>query len=421
MFQGVKNLLASLSHAFSRLVLAENSELPPDLPMVIPPYLQNPAPDRMTICFAARQAKAVRIAWNREGETTPVETEAVPTIVPGTPWTIWKIRLAGLRPGTAYRYQLRYRMAGREQLEMPYVFRTPDPAAATLRLAVFNDLHNNDEMLELLMRHVQPEDYEFSVLLGDCWEDPSLVNGAYQTFATLNAYVHWLSASEKPMLLVRGNHETRGDFADRLGLLFDVPGLEATAQFADQDYRFALQAGPVWLLAMDGGDDFQKRLEIFQPYRQRQLAWLEEQLAANPADTSPWRLLLCHMPLYNDNIWNSEPARLMWEPRLATARIDLALSGHDHGWKLLQKDRPLQHHSDEKNAAGKPIRKTWTATPPYPVLIGGGPAPGKGTVMLLQANRQELQARLISVEGRQLAEVNLGKGTTPENVKNKGR
>lgn len=409
MFQGFKNLLASLSHACSRLVLAENSEAPQELSRIIPPYLQNPAPDGMTICFAARGAKEVRVAWNREGEMMPLETAAAPTAVPGTPWTLWKARLAGLQPGTAYRYQLRYRLAGREQVEIPHVFRTLDPAAAMVRVAVFNDLHNNDEMLELLMLHVRPEDYEFSVLLGDCWEDPSLVDGACQTFATLDAYVRRLDASEKPMLFVRGNHEVRGDFADRLGWLFDLPGLDAAADFADQDYRFSFQAGPAWVLAMDCGDDFHKHMDLFQPYRQRQMAWLEEQLAAKADDPISWRLWLCHIPLYNDNIWNSEPARLLWEPALAQARIDLALSGHDHGWKLLPKDQPLQHASEEKDAAGKPFRKTWTITPPYPVMIGGGPAPGKGTVMLLQATRQELQARLVGVDGHRLAEVKLGR------------
>ena len=411
MFQAFKNLLAELSHACSQLVLAENSMTPDALPAAIPPYLQNPAPDGMTICFAARRAKEVRVAWNRDGETTPLEIEASPAAVPGTPWTIWKTRLAGLQPGIAYRYQLRYRMAGQEVVEGPHVFHTPDPQAENVRVAVFNDLHNNDEMLALLMRQVRPDDYEFSVLLGDCWEDPSLVDGARQTFATLDAYVRLLNASTKPMLFVRGNHETRGEFAALLGLLFDLPNLDASASFANQDYPFSLQAGPVWFLAMDCGDDFHKRMELFQTYRQRQLAWLEKQLAAKAGDTTSWRLLLSHIPIYNNNIWNSEPARLLWEPTLSTARLDLAFAGHDHGWKLLEKNQPLLHSTEEKDAAGHSFRKTWTVTPPYPVLIGGGPAPGKGTVILLQATRQALQARLLGVaSSHPLAEVNLQAG-----------
>ena len=67
-----------------------------------------------------------------------------------------------------------------------------------------------------------------------------------------------------------------------------------------------------------------------------------------------WHVLLTHMPLYNDNIWNSEPCRQMWEPVLTGAAIDLELSGHDHTWKLLRKGKTYEitfngHYPDQQD------------------------------------------------------------------------
>jgi hypothetical protein len=66
---------------------------------IFPPYLQNPAADGMTICFLAQAAEAVRVAWSVDADASLGEVAANGTVIPGTPWTMWKTRLAGLRPG----------------------------------------------------------------------------------------------------------------------------------------------------------------------------------------------------------------------------------------------------------------------------------------------------------------------------------
>ena len=132
------------------------------------------------------------------------------------------------------------------------------------------------EQVPSLLRQVQarkgvkPEDYEFSVLLGDFWTNPSSDHGADKVFRSMETYIRLLNAAEKPMLFIRGNHETIGNFADKMAYLFDMPGLKPAAEFAEQNWFCALRAGPVWFVALDGGDDFTKRYELFQPLRQRQ-------------------------------------------------------------------------------------------------------------------------------------------------------
>lgn len=408
--------LTILSLAFSLALGAAEKTVPPPpppLPERVPPYLQNPATDGMTVCFAARQAEAVRVFWGEEGTPGLTEAKATATLIPKTPWTIWKVRLAGLKSGTAYGYQLQYRLNGQEKQEPRHIFRTLDAGAKTIRMAVFNDLHNNLPTLEQLARQIKPADYDFSVLLGDCWTDPSAGDSARTVFVCLDVYVRQLNASEKPMIFVRGNHETRGGFAGQMACLFDLPNLDAAAKYADQNFQFDLQAGPVWFVAMDCGEDGEKRPEVFQPYRERQLAWLKKRLAAPADDKTSWRVLISHLPIYSNQLWgNSEPARIMWEPTLAKAGFALALGAHDHGWKLLPKDRPMTITEEIRDLNKKVIdKKTWTMTPPYPVLIGGGPSPKQGTVMLFEATSSSLHTRLLNTDGKQLAEVKLEKET----------
>lgn len=375
------------------------------LPAVLPPYLQNPAADGMTVCFLAKKkaVNAVTVQWHREGDAgKSSETAAKGTPIPHTPWKIWKVRLTPLQAAATYEYQIRYVQGKVETTTPPYKFHAMDPHAKTFRAAFINDIHNDEVTLKAVMKNVYPEDYEMTFLLGDMWMEPSRKNGAEETFRTINDYIRLLHASEKPMLLVRGNHETIGGFAKYLAYLFDLPNLDAGTGEFNQQWQFTLQPGPVWFLALDGGDDFTKRFEKFQPMRQRQAEWMKG-LLERKEGAGCWHVLLTHMPLYNNNIWNSEPCRQMWEPTLTKSAIDLELGGHDHTWKLLPKGKTYEikfdgHYPDQQDPQQ---RTSWSYTLPWPVVIGGGPmltGEEEGAVMLLDANEQRLTVRLIGIQ-----------------------
>ena len=361
------------------------------LPAVLSPYLQNPTADGMTVCFLAQGAEQVRIAWNKEDRSSLREVPSQSTAIDGTPWTIWKMRLTNLRPGTAYHYQVRYRLAANNTTTPMYRFRTLDPHATTLRCAAFNDLHNRDSTLAALMQQVKPEDFEFSVLMGDCFADPGTANGAYEVFRTLNAYVHLLDGANKPIILVRGNHETRGNFSHQMANLFDLPNLSITQKWGDDQWQFALHAGPVYFLAMDTGEDDDdstplasyKNPALWQTVRQREADWLKQCLAAKTGQDVPWRVFLSHIPLYNSPCISAR-ARDLWSPLLHDFKPDLMLAGHDHTWRK----------------ALPPTQDT-----PWSTLVGGGPSMDEGTVMLLSADDKTLRVRLLSAnDGRILTE-----------------
>ncbi len=368
------------------------------LPAHIGPYLQHPAADAMSVCLVSRTAKAVAIqirpANPQDKALAPVSADAL--VIPGTPWTRWTARLKGLPPGGRCAYQVIIDGIAGPWLE----FQTLDPAAEALRFAVFNDVHDQLGTLDRVLAHVPAESFEFSVLLGDCWNDPQTKNQAERVFRTLDGFVRRLDAARKPMLYVRGNHDLRGPFAPQLARLFVAPRLRADAPLGEQDVTLAFAAGPAFLLFADTGEDFEKKKEVFNVLRERQTPWLRSELAT-PAAQGRWRLFLSHIPLFNDNIWNSEHARKAWTDVLVEGKVDAAFAGHDHGWKLLPKNRPLTVRFKASPVDSQFSDGSVTSIPPFPVLIGGGPKPtGKeqGTAMLFKVTPQACSVRLIGAE-----------------------
>ena len=365
------------------------------------PYLQNPTLTGVTVCAAGREVSVVEVEFGGVGATARKRLGARATRIPDTAWTVWKARLDGLKPGCEYAYRVDYQQADGKHSTKVLRFRTLN--AGTVKAAVFNDTHERFSTVEALMKHCKPDDYDFSVLLGDCWQDP---RSADRAVATLGRYVTMLDAGQKPMVLVRGNHEYRGGFAGRLGYLFDLPNLRPDAPVGQQKYYFTLAAGGVCFLAMDCGEDFEKRMDMMQPYRKGQAQWLKATVAGDRYTRARWRVKLCHIPLYNDTLWTSEPSHVLWAATLSGARIDVALSGHDHRYKVLEKGKALKvTHKSDKGATPVTVERT----PPYPLVIGGGPGAKQGTVMLLKADADTLEVRMIrATDGRVVGKVNLG-------------
>jgi hypothetical protein len=167
---------------------------------------------------------------------------------------------------------------------------------------------------------------------------------------------------------------------------FDVP-------FGRENrYYFALTQGPVRFVCLDCGEDAEKRLDVFQPCREEELKWIKQEVASDGFKQATYRVLVMHIPLYNENADISPPCHRLWSPTLDKAGFDLCIAGHDHTPRLL----PPDTGSADRGRGN-----------PYPVLIGGGPAmTGReaGTVIVLEANREELQARTVSVNGKTLFE-----------------
>lgn len=377
-------------------VLAAEAPAAEPLPDVLLPYLQSPAPDGMTVCFLAQKATAVKIAAVKDGQSKLVEMDATGTAIPGTPWTLWKTRLSKLQPGTAYRYQVRYTTGDKTESTPIYTFHTFDPKAPELKVAIFNDIHNHLDTFEAALANLKKDEFEFSIFNGDMINDPSAADGASVVFRLWNDYVRLLDGSQKPIVFIRGNHELRGSFSKKLAYMFDLPHLDATAPEEDQQWQFAFNAGPVHFTFMDTGEDDSpttdptsyKRPRFWEAFRRKQTAWLDQHLATPAVKDARHRVFVAHIPLHDPTGDYSIVSRNEWSNRIATAKFDLMLAGHDHAWKYLPEKKSF---TIEKGPE--------TDTPPIPVLIGGGPAMKQGTVILLTADAKGLRTKMFASDG----------------------
>lgn len=377
-------------------VPAAGEEPSAPLPDVLLPYLQNPAPDGMSVCLLARGMDSVKVVATKEGGRNAVEFHAVARPVPGTPWTMWRARLQPLQPGAVYRYRVRTVRSGEATDSAEYSFRALDPAARSVKAAIFNDIHNRLPTLEAALSRVNPNDFDFSIFNGDMINDPSAANGADVVIRLWNDYVRLLDGSSKPILFVRGNHEVRGSFQKHLAWLFDLPALAPEKPEADQEWQYALTAGPVHFVMMDTGEDDSpdtdpesyKRPRFWEAYRRKQTAWLDRHLATPAVREARHRVFISHIPLHNPAGWYSIVSRDEWSARLAKAGFEVMLAGHDHAWKVVPEGK--------KFTIGKGPESD---TAPVPVIIGGGPSMKEGTIILLHADRLSgLSTRMIAAE-----------------------
>ena len=137
-----------------------------------------------------------------------------------------------------------------------------------------------------------------------------------------------LTAGVKPALFVRGNHEVRGKYSDKLK---GVLGMEK--------YYFTTTYGEVNFLVFDGGDtkpddDVEHGvINTCEAYREEQLAAME----ALPVIPTGYNVCLCHIPLFSREILDTEPKAEKADEQLARfnailARheVKLEVSGHEH-------------------------------------------------------------------------------------------
>jgi hypothetical protein len=374
------------------------------LPDVLAPYVQVAQGGGSTwVCVPARSARKVVVeGWDPEKNRVYMRNPAEGRPIRGTPWTIWH---APISPNRPYRILVDDApLGGLRQLR-------PVATADRARVAFVNDLHDRTGTIALAAARLADANHGLTVLLGDIFNDPSGRNGAERTFRTLHALATLLRADEVLMLYLPGNHDYRGAFADRVDDLFLAPrghpsNHDPMGGVGAADQGWDLDLGPLALVAADTGEDFEKRPEVFHVLRERQLPGLKAALAK--AKDAPWRVLATHIPLFSDDIWNSEHARVTWTPTLVEGKLDLALAGHVHKWKIIPagKEQAIAFKASPRDS--QPLDRVVRYTPPFPTVIGGGPDPKAATVMLLEATAGRLAVRVLAAaDGRELTRLDL--------------
>lgn len=295
--------------------------------------------------------------------------------------TIHSVHLEHLEPGTVYRY----RVYSQEVLSHkgtdvqygkvaataayrtgPLRFTTNASSEKEVSFAVVNDIHGKNDVLEKLLRQAGPEN-DLVFFNGDM---VSNIQSEEQLFGGFMDTAVELFASETPMYYSRGNHETRGNYANAFPDYFPT---------SSGELYYLLRRGPVCFVVLDCGEDKPDSdieysgIADFDRYRSKQAAWLKEALQREDFREAPYKVVICHMPPFGG--WHGEQEIAeKFVPLLNEAGAQVMLSGH--------------FHRAERREAGEDGRK-------FPVLVNDD-----ATMLRVNAGAGQMKIEVVDQEGK---------------------
>lgn len=259
------------------------------------------------------------------------------------------IRVENLRPDTRYQYRLcskqiadfqPYKVTFGDSIVSPWRrFSTLDPKATACSFIALSDMHQQPDKLGKLLQQAGVETADMVFYVGDMMNYYDNEETPFRSF--LDKSVE-LFASEKPFVLVRGNHETRGNMAREYARY--VPK-------SDGKYYGAYRVGDILFVVLDCGedkpDDFwvYAGLTDFDGYRDEQAAWFGELIRSKAYKSAKWRIVMNHFPplshMESDNPEHHgiQDITDKFLPLYNQAKIDLMISGHTHAYEFMSPDK----------------------------------------------------------------------------------
>lgn len=261
----------------------------------------------------------------------------------------------------------------------PYQFTTPAKNKEAVSCLIMNDIHDRPHTFKDLIS-LHKGEYDFVVFNGDTFDYQT---DEKQLIDHLITPVTDIFASEKPFLMVRGNHETRGRYAREFKDYFAYP---------QGEYYFNFQEGPVNFTVLDTGEDKPDDHEVyggivdFDSFREEQAVWLEKVMKSKTYKKSPFKVVLMHIPPFNSDDWHGTVhCRKLFAPLFEKYKVDVVISGHTHRYGV--------HLADKDHS--------------FPLIIGGGPKEGQRTLISLTATKSDLAISMIKDDGTVVGEVKL--------------
>lgn len=359
----------------------------PDISFVVKPYLQSLSENSVTITWVTDFPSVSWVQWGSDSSLSNQSFDIDKGRVVAVK-RVHRIKLTGLEKGKKYYYRaISKRITVFKAYDVRYAktvagdvysFTTPDNADSRVSAVFLNDNHHNLDMLKRLMP-LAGDDFDFAIYGGD------MIN-YIENFDRLHALLDTSSeifAAGKPIVYARGNHEARGGLQHNLPDYIHLPNGE---------YYYAFTYGGVRFIILDSGEDKPDdnreyySLARFSEYRDIQAKWIKEEINSSDFRNANFRVVIAHIPYFGINsdkptAFGSLDCREKWAP-LFNNKIDMMLSGHTHRYNII---KPESQHS-------------------YPIIIGGSPTDGKGTVMKLKADSKTLALSMIRDDGEQVGE-----------------
>jgi hypothetical protein len=385
-----RHFIGALATGGLGTALAREASFAGKSPLVRTPLvLMAPRADGLEAVWAVSRLSCGRIECEAEDGTKQLAGADAFGFVPQGE-NILRVRLTGLKPGTAYRLRAHTIAAGdQETVTSPWkTFRTLDPVAAETRFVMWNDTHVHDESIRAL--HEKTPAADFLLWNGDTCNDwiqeellvPTLLHPGGCDIT-----------ERQPLFIAWGNHDVRGAHA------FKMPDMVATPE--GRPFH-AFRSGPVAAICLHTGEDkpddhpsFEGRV-AFDALRAEQAHWLAATIRRPELRDAPYRLVFCHIPLrwtdertqdYSASGYDrhSGRSRAAWHNSLVEWKTQVILSGHTH-------------------------RSAWlppTAEFPYGQLTGGGPRLPQATWTEGVADARQLRLKVTNLDGQILQEITL--------------
>ena len=241
----------------------------------------------------------------------------------------------GWSPGRAYRYRAFSKQIvdfkpyevtfGDGVVSDVFNFTTLDPAKDSFSFAVISDIHEDAERLAAKLKALSWETLDLMFYDGDSidyYEDDAQIFDGFLD-VSVDSF-----ASERPLIHVRGNHETRGRYARDFYDYFPT---------SSGEYYFSFNHGPVHFIVLDSGEDKEDSHPVyaglvdFDGYRRQQAEWLAEDARSEAFRRAAFVVAIFHIPPYGArDAHGTLHVREMWNELFNEAGVDLVLNGHTH-------------------------------------------------------------------------------------------
>jgi Icc-related predicted phosphoesterase len=259
---------------------------------------------------------------------------------------IHKVRVTGLKPGTTYRYRIM--MKGVEAFEKsgrivyarpsgsvvfeqePYRAKTFGTSYETVHFDVYNDIHENDSLFNILMAGSNDKP-DFVYLNGDMTSSLITQDRIVEKFLRTAATN---LKGETPLFVARGNHELRGPDAIHWIDYFDTP--------TDKPY-YTFKMGKYFFIALDScedkpDDDIEYNGSLISdPYLEQETQWLKEVVASKEFKDAKVKIVFSHIPPETKGWHGNLNVCNYFVPVLNKANIDVMICGHLHEWRFDEK------------------------------------------------------------------------------------
>jgi predicted phosphodiesterase len=257
--------------------------------------------------------------------------------------TLHSVTLENLNPATKHAYRIYSKevynnrdfgntVATKVYKREPLYFTTQPLKKEQILVSVLSDMHEQAAKVSSLLKGVEWDKTDFVLLDGDFMDSFELESDLYD--GILDTCVE-VFAKEKPLVIVRGNHETRGKMAHELKNYFYFP---------ENKYYYTYSLGTTLFIILDSGEDkADSDIEYsgfadFDAYRSEQRKWLSEVVKSKAFKNAEHKIAFMHIPPYDDNRgqeWHGVlEVRNKFVPILNRAGIDLMVCGHTHHYSF---------------------------------------------------------------------------------------